>query len=188
MMSLLLAMAMLCTLVPTAFAASSRRNITIDTDLDTDEEDYCDFDDEDYDIDVYNEIIHELEAYYDDRVDADDYYIIFSNEGDETILYLNDEREDFEEGIDLDLIDDLYLEIDPDDDQWDGSYAVYYYRDDPDEDDPVIYGDITISFDGRGSGDTDVELTIAGDLIYLKRTQYTYLAGFDSEKRIISGC
>ena len=163
MMSLLLAMAMLCTLVPTAFAASSRRNITIDTDLDTDEEDYCDFYDEDYDIDVYNEIIHELDAYYDDSVDADDYYIIFSDEDDETILYLDDNYEDFEEGIDLDLIDDLYLEIDPGDNQWDGSYAVYYYRDDPDEDDPVIYGDITIYFDGRGSGDTDVELTWSYD-------------------------
>ena len=94
MMSLLLAMAMLCTLVPTAFAASSRRNITIDTDLDTDEEDYCYFYDEDYDIDVYNEIIHELDAYYDDNdsVDADDYYIIFSDEDDETILYLDDKH------------------------------------------------------------------------------------------------
>ena len=87
MMSLLLAMAMLCTLVPTAFAASSRRNITIDTDLDTDEEDYCYFYDKDYDIDVYNEIIHELDAYYDDSVDADDYYIIFSDEDDETRIF-----------------------------------------------------------------------------------------------------
>ena len=134
MMSLLLAMAMLCTLVPTAFARADTKDI----ELQTDEEDYYVVFEEDRDKDHWTELC-------DDDNNVSDRY---------------------EDGIYLDEVEYLYLDVDPDDDQWDGSYAVYYYHDDPDEDDPVIYGDITISFDGRGSGDTDVELTWSYDEDY----------------------
>ena len=145
MLSWLMVLAMLCTLVPTAFARASRWDIEIDADVD--DEDYYYFDE------VYDEIAEELD--YDE--DTETYYVEFSDEDDETELCDDDAKNDYDD-IDLDYVEDLYLDIDPDDDQWEGSYTVY----DEDYEDEVLTGDIIIYFDGR-SGDYDVELTWAYD-------------------------
>ena len=147
MLSWLMVLAMLCTLVPTAFAA--RRNADeVDIKIHTDEEDYYDFNE------VYDKIADKL-GYEGVRRE---YFAMFFNEGKETDLCY-DRNDDPEEGIDLYYADELYLDIDPDDDQWEGSYEVYDYDYD-DGDDPVLTGDIVIYFDGR-SGGSDVELTWA---------------------------
>ena len=147
MMSLLLAMAMLCTLVPTAFAARADYE---DIELHTDEEDYYYFDE------VYEWIAEELS--YNER--KDDYYVKFVDYDDETDLKDDDVDDYTYKKIDLYYVDELYLDIDPDDDKWEGSYTVY-----DEDDEEVLYGDITIYFDGR-SGDTDVELTWSYDEDY----------------------
>ena len=143
MLSLLMVLAMLCTLVPTAFAKSSRWDIEIDTD----EEDYYYFDE------MYDEIAEALED-LDYDVSREYFYVEFSDEDDETDLCDDEAKYDYDD-IDLDYIDDLYLDIDPDDDQWEGSYIVY-----DEDDEEVLYGDIIIYFSSRSS-DYDVELTWA---------------------------
>ena len=152
MLSWLMVLAMLCTLVPTAFAA--RRNADeMDIKIKNAE---ADDDDTYYFDEVYDKIADEL-GYEDTKRE---YFAMFFDEDDETDLCYDDD-EDPEDGIDLYYADDLYLDVDPDDDQWEGSYEVYDYDYD-DGDDPVLTGDIIIYFDGR-SGDYDVELTWAYD-------------------------
>ena len=146
MMSWLMVLAMLCTLVPTAFAASSN-DIEIDADVDSDDTYYFD--------EVYDAIAEELK--YDWK--SETYYVKFTDDDDESDL-CDDEDEIVDEDydyryIDLDYVEYLYLDVDPDDDQWEGSYTVY-----DEDDDKVLSGDIIIYFDGR-SGDYDVELTWA---------------------------
>ena len=152
MMSLLLAMAMLCTLVPTAFARADTMDIEIDGEVDRDDTYYFD--------EVYEWIADELR--YDEYDDY--YYVDFDNDSDNDTYLCDDDVSDDDydmDYIELYYVDELYLDVDPDDDYWEGSYVVY------DEDDKdVLEGDITISFDGRGSGDTDVELTWSYDKDY----------------------
>ena len=141
-------LAMLCTLVPTAFAASSN-DIEIDADVDSDDTYYFD--------EVYDAIAEELK--YDWK--SETYYVKFTDDDDESDL-CDDEDEIVDEDydyryIDLDYVEYLYLDVDPDDDQWEGSYTVY-----DEDDDKVLSGDIIIYFDGR-SGDYNVELTWAYD-------------------------
>ena len=148
MLSWLMVLAMLCTLVPTAFAA--RRNADeVDIKIHTDEEDYYDF------YEVYKKIKAELGC---SSSREKDYYVAFDYDEDEYWTELcddDDELDDYSyDDIRLDYVEYLYLDIDLDDDQWEGSYTVY------DEDDEVLTGDIIIYFDGR-SGDYDVELTWA---------------------------
>ena len=153
MMSLLLAMAMLCTLVPTAFARADTRDIEID-DAEVDQDDTYYFDE------VYERIAGELR--YDEY---DDYYYVDFDDDSDNDTYLRDDDvrdDDYDmDYIELYYVDELYLDVDPDDDYWEGSYVVY------DEDNKdVLEGDITIYFDGHGSGDTDVELTWSYDEDY----------------------
>ena len=153
MMSLLLAMAMLCTLVPTAFARADTRDIEID-DAEVDQDDTYYFDE------VYERIAGELR--YDEY---DDYYYVDFDDDSDNDTYLRDDDvrdDDYDmDYIELYYVDELYLDVDPDDDYWEGSYVVY------DEDNKdVLEGDITIYFDGHGSGDTDVELTWSYDKDY----------------------
>ena len=144
MLSLVMVLAMLCTLVPTAFAAS-KANISLDTDAD----DYYEFDE------VYDEIVYELEKHKLDYLDY--YYVVFSYDEDDygTVLCDEDGGDDYDE-VYLEDVEYLYLDIDPDDDKWEGSYEVY----DDYDDQRILYGDIIIYFDGY-SGDYDVELTWA---------------------------
>ena len=152
MMSLLLAMAMLCTLVPTAFAKTDRWDIEIKADVDDEDEYYFD--------EVYDAIVEGL-IEFDYNVSRYDYYVEFDYDEDEfdTELY-DDKCDDYYYEVDLDNVEDLYLYIDLRDDQWEGSYTVY-----DEEDDKVLTGDIIIYFDGY-SGDTDVELTWSYDEDY----------------------
>ena len=150
MMSLLLAMAMLCTLVPTAFARADTMDIEIDGEVDRD--DTYDFDE------VYEKIVDELEdlGY---RPSRDDYYVEFEDDSNSDTYLEDDECDDRYYDVYLENVSDLYLVVDPDDDYWEGSYVVY-------DDEDVLEGDITIYFDGHGSGDTDVELTWSYDEDY----------------------
>ena len=152
MMSLLLAMAMLCTLVPTAFARADTMDIEIDGEAGRD--DTYDFDE------VYEKIVDELEdlGY---RPSRDDYCVEFEDDSNSDTYLEDDECDDRYYDVYLENVSDLYLVVDPDDDYWEGSYVVY------DEDNKdVLEGDITIYFDGHGSGDTDVELTWSYDEDY----------------------
>ena len=155
MMSLLLAMAMLCTLVPTAFARADTKDIEID-DAEVDKNGEYDF------TEVYEWIADELR--YDEY---DDYYYVDFDDDSDNDTYLRDDDvsdDDYDmDYIELYYVDELYLDVDPDDDYWEGYYEVYDYYDDKD---PILEGYITISFDGRGSGDTDVELTWSYDEDY----------------------
>lgn len=155
MMSLLLAMAMLCTLVPTAFARADTKDIEID-DAEVDKNGEYDF------TEVYEWIADELR--YDEY---DDYYYVDFDDDSDNDTYLRDDDvsdDDYDmDYIELYYVDELYLDVDPDDDYWEGYYEVYDYYDDKD---PILEGYITISFDGRGSGDTDVELTWSYDKDY----------------------
>ena len=154
MMSLLLAMAMLCTLVPTAFAArADYEDIEID-DAEVDQDDTYYFDE------VYEKIVDELEdlGY---RPSRDDYYVEFEDDGNSDTYLEDDECDDRYYDVYLENVSDLYLVVDPDDDYWEGYYVVY------DEDNKdVLKGDITIYFDGRSAADTDVELTWSYDEDY----------------------
>ena len=150
MLSWLMVLAMLCTLVPTAFAA---RADEMDIKIHTDEEEYYDF------YDVYKEIKTELgcsssqEKYYyvEFNYDEDEFWTELCDDDDELDDYYYDD-------IRLDYVEYLYLDIDLDDGQWEGSYTVY----DEDYENEVLYGNIIIYFDGY-SGDYDVELTWAYD-------------------------
>ena len=155
MLSLVMVLAMLCTLVPTAFAKADTRDIEIDGEVDRD--DTYDFDE------VYERIFNELKdlGY---RPSRDDYYVEFDEDNSNGDTYLeDDECDDPYYDVYLENVSDLYLVVDPDDDYWEGSYVVY---DEDDDDKDVLEGDITIYFDGHGSGDTDVELTWSYDKDY----------------------
>ena len=155
MLSWLMVLAMLCTLVPTAFAARTNElDIEIDADVDDGDEYYFE--------DVYDEIAKELDDLgYD--VSRDYYFVEFSYDEDEFDTELWDDDDKIEDAdydyeyIDLDYVEYLYLYVDLADDKWEGSYTV----EDEDEEE-VLTGDIIIYFDGR-SGDYDVELTWAYD-------------------------
>ena len=154
MMSLLLAMAMLCTLVPTAFARADTMDIEID-DAEVDKNGEYDF------TEVYEWIADKLR--YDEY---DDYYYVDFDDDSDNDTYLRDDNvsdDDYDmDYIELYYVDELYLDVDPDDDRWEGSYVVY----DEYDEEKVLEGDITIYFDGHGSGDTDVELTWSYDKDY----------------------
>ena len=155
MLSWLMVLAMLCTLVPTAFAARTNElDIEIDADVDDGDEYYFE--------DVYDEIAKELDDLgYD--VSRDYYFVEFSYDEDEFDTELWDDDDKIEDAdydyeyIDLDYVEYLYLYVDLADDKWEGSYTV----EDEDEEE-VLTGDIIIYFDGR-SGGSDVELTWAYD-------------------------
>ena len=151
MMSLLLAMAMLCTLVPTAFARADTKDIEID-DAEVDKNGEYDF------TEVYEWIFDKLED-LDYRPSRYDYYVEFDEDSNGDTYLEDDECDDPYYAVYLENVRDLYLVVDPDDDYWEGYYEVY----DDYDDELVLEGDITIYFDGRGSGDTDVELTWSYD-------------------------
>ena len=155
MMSLLLAMAMLCTLVPTAFARADTKDIEID-DAEVDKNGEYDF------TEVYEWIFDKLED-LDYRPSRYDYYVEFDEDSNGDTYLEDDECDDRYYDVYLENVSDLYLVVDPDDDYWEGYYEVYDYYDD---DDPVLEGYITIYFDGRSAADTDVELTWSYDEDY----------------------
>ena len=156
MLSLVMVLAMLCTLVPTAFAASNDAD-EMDIKIHTDEDDYYDF------YEVYKKIKTELDC---SSSREKNYYIEFDYNDRTYGTELCDDADElwdedyYYDDIRLDYVEYLYLDIDPDDDQWEGSYKVYY-----NDEDLVLYGDIIIYFDGY-SGDYDVELTWAYDEDY----------------------
>lgn len=122
-------------------------------DLETDEDEkfyfYASYDS------VYEKIVDLLEE-IDEDPSEDNYYVNFSDEDSETDLMGVDD----DDWVKLtgDNFEDIYLNIDPDDDEWTGSYTV------EDKDDKkVLYGDITVTFDGSGYADEDIELTTDAD-------------------------
>src|SRR5699024_9082018 len=100
------------------------------------EEDYYDF------YDVYKAIKKALDC---STSEEEDYYVVFEEDRDKdhwTELCDDDNNvsDRYEDGIYLDEVEYLYLDVDPDDDYWEGYYEVY----DDYDDELVLEGDITI--------------------------------------------
>ncbi len=120
MLSLLLAMAMVCTMLPAAMAAKGHK-ISLETDA-TDEFDFEDYDDDEYS--VYDLIYSEIEKYIEDDNyywdwDPDDFYVVFYDDDDSDTILSADEDEYYS----LTDLDEVYLDIR--DGEWNGSYEVY---------------------------------------------------------------
>lgn len=163
MLSLLLAMAMVCTMLPAAMAKSGRHNIS----LETDEENTFDFYSDDYDS-VYEEIV---DALGDDYDEYNDIYVKFEDDNDAYTAIVGLDNDD---SSDLEHLEDVYLDIDSDDDEWVGGYTVYGYDDDKEDYVKLLSGSITVSFDGYSDADEeDIDLeTDEDDKFYFYSDDY----------------
>lgn len=165
MLSLLLAMAMVCTMLPAAMAKSGRHNIS----LETDEENTFDFYSNDYDS-VYEEIV---DALGDDYEEYEDIYVEFEDDDDAYTAIVGLDNDD---SSDLEDLEDVYLDIDSDDDEWVGGYTVYGYDDLEEEYVELLYGSITVSFDGYSDAEEeDIDLETDEDEEF-----YFYSDDYDS--------
>ena len=169
MLSLLLAMAMVCTMLPAAMAYS---NDDYDIYLEVSDADTFNFEEEDDDGDsVYDGIDGAIEDYLsDDEYDGYDYFgVAFeADSGYDTELVIPRSAEIYDGEVDLGDLDEVYLNIYSSDDEWSGSYTVYgyYYDDDSDDDeyDTLFSGSISVSFDGYSDADEeDIELSTSED-------------------------
>ncbi len=163
MLSLLLAMAMVCTMLPAAMAKSNDDDYDIDLEV-SDVETFDFYEEDDNGDSVYDGIDDAIDDYLSD--DEYDYYLVdFDDEDNDSWLYVTDDEDyDYDE-IDLDDLSEVYVEIEEGDDQWEGSYTVYgcvYGEDDEDDQDRLFSGDIRISFDGDAD-EEDIELSTSED-------------------------
>lgn len=171
MLSLLLAMAMVCTMLPAAMAYSYDDDYDYDIDLEVSNVETFDFYEEDDNGDsVYAGIDAAIDDYLsDDEYDDYDYFGVAFEEdsGYDTELVIPEDSEIYTDEVKLKDLDEVYLDIDSSDEDWSGSYTVYgYYYDydsDDDEFDELFSGSISVSFDGYSYDDEDIELTTDAD-------------------------
>ena len=127
-----------------------------DIDLETDEDEEFYFYSK-VDNTVYDKITDLLDK-YDDNYDSDlddEYYVDFSGEYGDATLMSDDENVDENQPY-LEELDSVYLSIDDEDaEEWSCDYTVY-----DDVGDPVLTGELTVTFDGSGYADEDIELTV----------------------------